>query len=235
MEEDQVTHHIELADIKLETGPHSEGSGQGCLLEWVSIFAGVDYGDSPSCTSPVLGAFGRSFNDGLDDVTRQRLVPFIPRLVGTSGDKAADEVRGWMATDWLVRTFTVAWLRKAGLTDRAGEVAALPELTSSALATSALVTIEKARKAAAGDAARDAAWAAAWAAASKKKGYDAQYKAARAVMDEALRETRDELAAIVFAMEQRRANITLASAASKLADAKAEQKRMKSYTAAQRQ
>jgi hypothetical protein len=45
----------------------------------------------------------------------------------------------------------------------------------------------------------------------------------------------DELAAVTFAIQQRIANITLALAASKLADAKAEQQRMKDYTVAQRQ
>jgi len=214
----------EIATVRLDTGHHEEGSGKGCLLEWVAIFAGVPYSDSPSCTSPVLGAFGRAFNDGLPDETRQRLVPFIPRLVGTAGDPAADEVRAWMATDWLIRTFTVAWLRKAGLTARADALAALPALSSSELARAAQPIIDGARKEAAAardaawdaaeDAARDATWAAArdaaWDAArdaardaaKSKKGYAAQYgaayKAARSVLNEAFRETTAGLTESAF-------------------------------------
>lgn len=198
----------EIATVRLDTGHHEEGSGKGCLLEWVAIFAGVPYSDSPSCTSPVLGAFGRAFNDGLPDETRQRLVPFIPRLVGTAGDPAADEVRAWMATDWLIRTFTVAWLRKAGLTARADALAALPALSSSELARAAQPIIDGARKEAAAardaawDAAEDAARDAARDAAKSKKGYAAQYgaayKAARSVLNEAFRETTAGLTESAF-------------------------------------
>ena len=258
--------HIDLSTVRLASGSHSEAAakkGEACLLEWSAIFAGVPYSDHPECTSPVLGAFGRALNDGLDDERRQKLVPFIPRLVGTAGDAEADRVRAWLATDWLVRTFTPTWLRKAGLTERADELVALPELTSAALAIAAMPIIEQTRKdaSAAWDAARDAAWDAAWdaardaawdaawdaaraaaraaawdaardaawdaagaaaraaawaaawdaagaaagaaawdaagAAASKKKGYSAQYdaayRAARPLLDVALRETTDEL------------------------------------------
>ena len=52
--------HIDLTKIHLDTGGHDESSGKGCLMEWVAIFAGVRYSDHPSCTSPVLGAFGLS-------------------------------------------------------------------------------------------------------------------------------------------------------------------------------
>ena len=194
-----MTHHIEIEKIRLDSGGHAskpkDETGQACLMEWVSIFAGVDYGDHPTCTSPVLAAFGRTLNDGLDDEQRQRLVPFIPRLVGTAGDDEADEVRAWMATDWLVRTFTPTWLRKAGLADRAAELEALDALTSSDLARAATPIIEKARAEA--NAARAAAWDAAGDV--EKKGgsysaqYDAAYAAAKPLMDEALRETTAEL------------------------------------------
>jgi hypothetical protein len=179
---------IELGTIKLASGSHTKAQaekGQACLLEWTAIFAGEDYGDHPTCTSAVLGAFGRALNDGLNDEDRQRLVPFIPRLVGTAGDPAADEVRAWMATDWLVRVFTPPWLRKAGLTARAESLEALPELTSTELATAALPIIEAARTeanaaaAAARDAARYAARAAAWDAAGAAAGA-AAWDAARA-------------------------------------------------------
>lgn len=131
-----MTHHVDLTTIRLDDGSHTEGQakkGEACLMEWVAIFAGVPYSDHPSCTSSVLGAFGRALNDALDDERRQKLIPFIPRLVGTAGDPEADQQRAWLATDWLVRTFAPTWLRKAGLAERADELAALPELSSTEL------------------------------------------------------------------------------------------------------
>jgi hypothetical protein len=187
-----VTHHIDLAGIHLDTGSHPASAPEACLLEWVAIFAGLSKDDHPPCTSPVLGAFGRSWNDALPDETRQRLIPFIPRLVGTAGDPEADEVRAWMATDWLVRTFTPTWLRKAGLAARADELAALPELTSTELAAAAMPIIEATKKEAyaAWEAAREAAWEAARLAARAAAGaaaWEAAWEAAGAAAWEAAR------------------------------------------------
>ena len=190
-----MTHHIDLGTITLEKGATAEqGEDHGCVMEWTARFAGLPVTDHPSCTSPVLTAFAIAFNDGVDDETRQRLIPFIPRLVGTAGDPEADAARAWLATDWLVRTFTPAWLRKAGMEAEAASLQALPALTTAELARSAQPIINaasakaRAAGAAAGAAARAAAWDAAWAAArdaaraaaSKSKGgYDAKYRAAR--------------------------------------------------------
>jgi len=216
-----MTNHIDLATIKLDLGGHTEArakKGEACLMELVAIFAGVPYSDHPSCTSPVLGAFGRALNDGLDDERRQRLVPFIPRLVDTAGDPTADQIRAWMATDWLVRTFAPIWLHKAGLTDRADELAGLPELTSTELAQRAQPVIEQARAAAkdagatwaedaawaAVDAAEDAAWAAggaAWAAG------DAAGAAAWAVGAAGDAETTAELLESALALFGRMCNV----------------------------
>jgi hypothetical protein len=186
-----MTHHIDLTKIHLISG-----SGRGdelCVMQWVARFAGEEVTDHPACTSPVLTAFAITWNDGLPEDERQRLIPFIPRLVGTAGDPEADAVRAWMATDWLVRTFTVTWLRKAGLVARADELAALPALTSADLAAAAQPIIEKARaeadaaRAAAWDAARAAAWDAAGDAAWDAAG-DAAGDAARAAAWDAARD-----------------------------------------------
>jgi hypothetical protein len=194
-----VTHHIDLSKAILYSGSHPNDD-KACVMELVALFAGEPKTDHPKCTSPVLTAFAIAWNDGTDNEDRQALIPYIPRLVGTSGDPAADEIRAWLATDWLVRTFTPVWLREAGLVDRAAELEALPELTSTELATAAQAIIEKARDEAyaardaagaaaraavldaARDAARDAAWdavrAAAWAAAGAA-AWDAAWDAAR--------------------------------------------------------
>lgn len=222
-------HHIDLDSIHLDAGSHSE-DGRGCVMEWAARFAGLPVTDHPACTSPVLTAFAISWNDALPDATRQRLIPFIPRLVGTAGDPKADEVRAWMATDWLVRTFTVAWLRKAGLTARADDLAALPALSSIKLAKAAQPIIEAAGKeaAAARDATGDAAWVAvgdaAWAATGvaaraaheKTKGtasakYGAAYRAARPILDKAFAETTAELTESAFDLFDRMIDVRSAA------------------------
>jgi hypothetical protein len=197
-----------LRSLKLEAGGHSKPEQGMCLLEAIAYIQDQPFSDHPQCVSPVIGAFGRSWNDSLDDAGRQRLKAFIPDMIGTATTSADETTRAWLATDWLVRTFTPAWLDKAGLTEHAAKLRGLDALTSTALARQAQPIIEEAKKAsyaagdaagaaagaaaraaawaAAGAAAGDAAWAAAWdaagaaarAAASKKKGYNAQYYAA---------------------------------------------------------
>lgn len=139
---------------------------------------GKDIPDGEPTVSPVLRAFAVALNDGLPDDERQRLAPYEERLLGTRGSAAIESQRAWMATDWLVRSFTPTWLRKCGLGDRADQLASLPELTGSALAKAAQPIIERARAEA--DAARD------------EKGYDAQYRAARAAADKAIADVLGE-------------------------------------------
>ena len=160
-----MTATLDLDHLTLAHGAHDSRAEGVCLLEAVAWFAGEPHSDRPTCVSPVLAAFGRTWNDRLDDAERQRLVPLIPRLVGTAGDADADAVCGWMAVDWLVRTYAPAFLRlPPALADHADRLAALAPITSSADAVAAQPAIDAAR--AAGTAAWDAARAAsaAWAA-----------------------------------------------------------------------
>lgn len=68
----------------LARGPHGPNEGRGCVMEYVSLLAGEEWSDSPSCTHPVLAAAARCVNDQLLDWDRHLLVPLIPRLFGTS-------------------------------------------------------------------------------------------------------------------------------------------------------
>jgi hypothetical protein len=134
-------------------------------MELVAYMAGEAHSDHPACVSPVLGAFLRRWNDDLDDACRQRLKPHLPRLIGTAND-GLDERRGWILTDWMVRTHLPAWLDLAGIAAPATALRALPEMLDVASAASAQPTIENARVVSA--AARAAAWDAARDAATKK-------------------------------------------------------------------
>jgi hypothetical protein len=192
-------------------GVTDDGIVKACIVQrswlraWCRDNPGHDYHelvgkhvpDSHPSISPVLQRFAISFNDGLSDDDRQILKPYEERLLGTKADEATELRRSWMAMDWLVRTFTPTWLRKAKLENQAAALEALPALTGSDLAEQALPIIRSAQKdaAAAGDDGWAAAWAAgdaagdaAWAAAGDTKdGYERKYAAARKAADEILR------------------------------------------------
>ena len=161
-----VERELDLRTVKLDRGAHSP-DGEFCFMEAAAYIAGEEWTDHPKCVSSVIGAFLRSWNDSLADKTRQKLKPFIRKVLNTSASTEVEQVRAWMACDWLVRTFTPTWLRKAGLDDQAAALEALPELTSSELAEAAMPAIREAKSRA--DAVGDACWAAvgdaAWAAA----------------------------------------------------------------------
>jgi hypothetical protein len=164
--------------LVLGKGNHPEDADTGpyCVMEAVAYVAGEKHTDHPECVSPVIGAFCRTWNDDLDDATRQRLKPYIPRLVGTRASKKVEDARAWLVTDWMVRVHTPAWLELGGMKEQADALRALPEILSADVAEKAQPTIDGARKkaaasgAAAWDVARDAAGAAAWDAAGAAAG-----------------------------------------------------------------
>ena len=154
--------------LTLKAGNHSTFDDGACLLEAASYIAGEPFSDHPECVCPVLGVFGRSWNDALDDESRDRLLkPFIPKLIGTRSTLAVQDARAFMASDWAVRTYTPAWLRLAGLEAEALALESLPVLSSIELCRSAMPVIRAAQtksadaRSAAWSAARSAAWTAA--------------------------------------------------------------------------
>jgi hypothetical protein len=187
-----------LAEIPtLKSGKHNSIDDGACLLEAVSWIAGEPFSDHPQCVCPVLGAFGRAWNDSLDDETRNRiLAPFVPLLVGTKSTKAVAELRAWMAADWLIRTYAPAWLRLAGLADHADALTSADVIVDMAALAHIRPTIAAAR-AAARDAARDAARATAWATAwdaAWDAVWDAVWDAAQAAVWDAARDAARDAA-----------------------------------------
>jgi hypothetical protein len=181
---------IDLGKLQLASGGHSSPEAGMCVMEATAYIAGEKFSDSPECVSPVIAAFCRSWNDGLGDEARNRLLkPYITKIIGTNTGAADDEVRAWMATDWLVRVQTPAWLDLAGLKDDAERLRNLPALTSSEIALAVQDTLDQVRASASSRAA--AAWAAAWAAA-RDAARDAAWAAARdAAWDAAWAAARD--------------------------------------------
>lgn len=196
---------LALDTIVLHSGAHPSRTEGVCLLEAVAWWADEPHSDSPQCVCPVLGAFGRVWNDGMrSDAERDQLKPYVPVLVGTRGTGEDAARRAWLALDWSVRVSTPAWLDLAGLADHAQRLRNLPDIDASNMgddvddpesrAERQLIeeALSDARSAgaAAGAAAREAAWAATAAGAA---AWAAAREAARAAAAEALDPTVDEL------------------------------------------
>ena len=145
---------LDLATLMLAKGAHHPDH-TFCVMEAVAFIAGEPWTDTPECVSPTIGAFLRNWNDSVDDAFRQRLKPYIERVLDTRTTAADEETRAWLATDWLVRVHAPAWLELAGLTADATALRNLPALTSSEIAVAVQSVLEGARQRAA------AAWDAA--------------------------------------------------------------------------
>jgi hypothetical protein len=155
-----------LDTIILAYGSHKSWDDGACAMEVVAWLAGEGITDAPACASGVLRLYTILLNDRWSDQARQALKPFLPRMVGTADD-GQDEARSYLALDWLVRTYTPAWLDLAGLTAEARELRDLRRIVDLAAAQSAGPVVRAVRRqaAAAQAEARAAAWAAARAAA----------------------------------------------------------------------
>ena len=113
-----------LSEIRLERGAHDNPEKGVCLLEAVAWLRGVSFSDHPACVSPILGAYGRRFNDRLDDENRQRLIPLIPRLVNTADD-GKDEIRRQILRRYVFHVAVPRWFERVGMTAEAAELKAI--------------------------------------------------------------------------------------------------------------
>lgn len=132
------------SDYTLAYGTHATAEDGRCAMEWVSHLAGEPHGDDPTCVSPALRAFCTTLNDSLEHAPRQRLRPYLARTIGTADD-GLDEIRSWMALDWLIRTYAPTWLRLAALSGPAGSLANLTPVTGSSSLVASLSALESAR------------------------------------------------------------------------------------------
>jgi hypothetical protein len=67
--------------VWLDPGAHP-GSPDGCLMEWVALMSGLPKTDRPRCINELVTSVAIHLNDTLDEVSRQRLKGFIPRILG---------------------------------------------------------------------------------------------------------------------------------------------------------
>jgi hypothetical protein len=202
---------IDLNGITLDEGGHQPNDGAYCVMELAAYLAHEPWSDHPACVSPAIAAFLRSWNDTVDNDFRQKLKPYALRVIGTATNAGDEQTRAWMATDWLVRTMTPAWLDLAGLTAQAAELRALQPLTSDEIAIGVQDLLERVQRdadaawSAARSAARSAAWSAAWSAArsaaesaawsaARSAAWSAAWSAARSAAESAARSAAESAA-----------------------------------------
>jgi len=114
----------EIDALRLAKGAHdSFASGVG-VMEAVAYVAGEPFSNHPHCASPVVGAFLRAWNDRLDDEARQRLKPYVVRMVGTAGSDKDEQRRRDMLWEWVLGTLVPTWLETAGMHAEATDVRA---------------------------------------------------------------------------------------------------------------
>jgi hypothetical protein len=97
---------------KLHYGAH-DPDGEMCVMEAVAYVAGEPWSDHPACACPVITAFAMVINDRLGDDFRQRLLPYVPRLVNTRSTPEIELRRAYRVADWAVRRFAVEALLSA--------------------------------------------------------------------------------------------------------------------------
>lgn len=118
--------------VRLSRGSHRSPSAGVCVMELASMLAHEPFSDRARTVSPVIGAFLRTYNDGVDDERRQDLCVVAPEVLGTGGDRHAEGERA---------AACLAFARRRGRplpTGRAAMAMATPEAAGAWAATSLL-------------------------------------------------------------------------------------------------
>jgi len=152
-------------------------------MEMVAFIERLPHSDSPGCTCPVIASFVRGINDLMGHEDRQKLMVYLPRLVGTVSPENEIERAEYLAWQ-AIRVFTPLALCKAGLLRKADSLSnfegTLLAAADAADAAADAADADAADAAYAADAAADAADAAADAGARAAYAASAADAAARA-------------------------------------------------------
>ena len=170
-----------LTVFSLDRGDHDKAEDGVCAMEAVAWLEGLPHSDQPECTCPVIAAYVRTINDNMPNDQRQRLVPYLPKLVGTVSkqhEQKRAEYLAWQA----IRVFAPISLRAEGQTEKANQLENF-EGSLAAAASSAFAASAAANRAAASASAASAAASAS--AASAAANADAASASAAANADAA--------------------------------------------------
>ena len=135
-----------IKDIPLSKGKHDPDS-TFCVMEMVAYVAGEPWTDTPECASPVLTKYCQVINDSAPDEIRQKLKPYVLRLIG-SRDEAKEMRRMFLLTDRAVWVFVPLALEVAQLADEATKLRDLPPITDATSAARAASAADSAARAA---------------------------------------------------------------------------------------
>ena len=158
----KATDHRPMPTV-LKRGRHATPDDGMCITEAVAWIAGEPHSDRPECCCPVLAAFGRAWNDSMrSDDERDRLLRWVPLLVGTRAGADVERQRSEMALMWLINVCAATWLDAVGLTNHAATLRVMTDVDQSQL-EAAKAAVGAAAWAAVGAAVRDdAALVATW-------------------------------------------------------------------------
>src|SRR5215510_2136494 len=92
--------HASHQTVRLSQGKHRDPDHGACVMELASMLAGEPFSDRPRCVDPVIAAFLRTYNDGIDDKRRQELYPLAAEAVGTRSVSSVQSERARMCLQW---------------------------------------------------------------------------------------------------------------------------------------
>src|SRR3954453_439640 len=70
--------------VRLARGRHASRHAGVCVMELASMLAHEPFSDRARSISPTIGAFLRTYNDGLEDAARQDLYPVAAAILGAA-------------------------------------------------------------------------------------------------------------------------------------------------------
>ena len=118
--------------VRLSAGRHRSAHAGVCVMELASMLAEERFSDRAATISPVIGAFLRTYNDGLDDERRQDLYPVAALVVDSRARRSVEDERGLMCLAFARRLGSRLPRGRAALAMRtpeaAGSTAALAAL-----------------------------------------------------------------------------------------------------------
>lgn len=100
-----MEHLIDLRKLDSYTlgmGAHRATDGV-CVMELVSVLAGLGKTDQPSCTNEAITSVAISINDRMDDASRQQLKVLVPRLMRAKRTSVDNRVNARLAL-WAARS-----------------------------------------------------------------------------------------------------------------------------------
>jgi hypothetical protein len=92
----EMTHQV----VRLSKGRHTSPDHGVCVMELASMLAGERFTDRPRTVCPVIAAFLRTYNDGLDDERRQDLYRYASEAVGTVAARDVERERAERCAAW---------------------------------------------------------------------------------------------------------------------------------------